>query len=183
MTNYRRAFIPGGTFFFTVVTYKRRPILTNKLARRSLREALKRVQEFRPFVIDAIILLPDHLHCIWSLPRGDSDFSTRWRQVKSLFTRSYLAAGGNDAEGSISRESKDEHALWQRRFFEHTIRDEDDLKRCTDYIHINPVKHGLVEKATDWPWSSFHRYVQMQEYPVNWGDSSEWYGDEWKAFE
>ncbi|MBL4884335.1 MAG: transposase [Planctomycetaceae bacterium] len=183
MTNYRRAFIPGGTFFFTVVTYHRRPILTSEPGRVSLREAIRSVQKRRPFTIDAIVLLPDHLHCIWSLPRGDADFSTRWRQIKTLFTRSYLSSDECEAESSTSRAIKQEHAVWQRRFFEHTIQSEEELKRCVDYIHINPVKHGLVEKVSDWPWSSFHRYVQMQEYPLDWGGSPEWFGDEWDQYE
>ncbi len=183
MTNYRRALIPSGTFFFTVVTHQRRAILTSELVRQSLRESIRQVRRSRPFAIDAIVLLPDHLHCVWTLLTGDADFSTRWRQIKSLFTRSYLAAGGRETAASVSRDLKGERGIWQRRFYEHTVRDERDLKRCIDYLHINPVKHGVVERTCDWSWSSFHRYVQLGEYDADWGGSDEWYGDEWKRFE
>jgi putative transposase len=109
------------------------------------------------------VLLPDHLHAVWELPRGDADDSTRWRRIKSLFTRQWLAA---------------EQGVWQRRFFEHTCRDDDDLKRCADYTHVNPLKHGLVTRVRDWPWSSFHRCVHSGEYPSDWGSAAHWYGDE-----
>jgi putative transposase len=127
--------------------------------------------------------LPDHLHAVWSLPEGDSDYSTRWQLIKRRFTRQYLKAGGAPAVASASRLAKRERSVWQRRFFEHTVRDEADLKRCVDYIHVNPLKHRLVDRVCDWPWSSFHRYVRLGEYPIDWGAAAAWYGDEWKNYE
>ncbi len=144
---------------------------------------LSRDSARRPFKIDAIVLLPDHLHCIWKLPRGDHGYSQRWSRIKAGFTTRYLENGGSDCDVSISRAVRGERGIWQRRFFEHLIRDDDDLKRCADYIHINPVKHGLVKRVRDWPWSSFHRYVKLGEYPLDWGGSHEFYGDEWLRFE
>lgn len=183
MTNYRRASIAGGTFFFTVVTHGRRSFLTDPLARSILRTALREVRSRRPFAIDAIVLLPDHLHTVWTLPPGDADFSTRWRQIKTLFTKRWIASGGVEGSPSISRLMKGERVVWQRRLFEHACRDEADLKRCIDYLHANPLKHGLVERVRDWKWSSFHRHVQLGEYAPDWGSANEWFGDEWRVFE
>ena len=173
----------GGTYFFTLVTHQRRPFLTDEIARRSLREAFRVVRSRRPIRIDAIVLLPDHLHAIWTLPPGDFDFATRWQLIKRRFTKSYLAAGGVEARRSASRLSKGEHSLWQRRYFEHTCRDEADMKRFADSLHVNPLKHGLVERVIDWPWSSFHRYVRLGEYEPEWGNANIWHGDEWKHYE
>jgi putative transposase len=183
MTQYRRKYVQGGTFFFTVVTYQRQPFLTSPLGRVALRDAINSVRQRRPFTLDAIVLMTDHLHCVWTLPAGDKDYSTRWRQIKTLFTRRWLQEGGGEPPQSLSRVSKDEHGIWQRRFFEHTCRDEADMKRCIDYLHVNPLKHRLVEQVVDWPWSSFHRYVRLGEYSQNWGSADEWYGDEWKHYE
>ncbi|HEY2784128.1 MAG TPA: transposase [Fimbriiglobus sp.] len=169
MPNYRRNYVPGGTYFFTLVTANRRPILGTDAARQFLREAIRDEQSKRPFDLVAIVLLPDHLHAVWTLPPGDVDYSTRWRKIKERFTTAYLAAGGVEADVSESREAHGERGVWQRRFWEHTIEDEDELKRCIDYIHWNPVKHGLVARVADWPWSSFHRYVDMGEYNRDWG--------------
>ena len=168
MADYRRNFVPGGTFFFTVVVHERRPILTTDLARSCLRSTIREEKESRPFDLVALVLLPDHLHAVWSLPRGDSDFSTRWAKIKANFTRRYLRAGGNEGDRSPSRIRQQERAIWQRRFWEHTCRDEQDLRRCVDYLHWNPVKHGLVEKVGDYPWSSFHRFVREGEYESEW---------------
>jgi REP-associated tyrosine transposase len=183
MTNYRRWRVAGGTYFFTVVTLDRRRILVDDVARRALREAFRIVRSRRPFRIDGIVLLPDHLHAIWTLPNGDCDYATRWQLIKRRFTKSYLDAGGSEAKPSASRASKGERSVWQRRYFEHTCRDEIDLKRCADYLHVNPLKHGLVSRVLDWPWSSFHRYVRLGEYEPDWGNANVWYGDEWKRFE
>lgn len=177
MRRYLRSRI-GRTFFFTVVTQDRREILTTDLGRRSLRDAIQGVRSERPFAITAMVMLPDHLHTVWELPRGDSDYSTRWRLVKSRFTSLWVGAGGGEAVDSPSRRRNAERAVWQRRFYEHTCRDDVDLKRCVDYVHINPVKHGLVDRVGDWPWSSFHRYVRLGEYPPEWGGADVWYGDE-----
>ncbi|HBO44285.1 MAG TPA: transposase [Planctomycetaceae bacterium] len=169
MSEYRRLFVPGGTHFFTAVTHERRPILTSEIARRCLREAIHQVQGDRPFAIIAIVLLPDHVHAVWTLPRDDEDYSTRWRRIKSCFTRACIAAQGEEGTMSESREKRGERAVWQRRFWEHTCNDEDDLKRCVDYIHWNPVKHGLVSRVREYPWSSFRRFVGMGEYSIDWG--------------
>jgi putative transposase len=183
MPRYRRAFVLGGTFFFTVVTYQRRKFLTTELARNCLRAACSNVREHLPFTIDALVLLPEHLHCIWTLPPNDFNFSTRWQLIKRDFTRQYLASGGVEPNISTSRHKKSERGIWQRRFWEHVCRDEVDMKRCVDYIHLNPVKHRLVERVVDWPWSSFHRYVKLGEYETTWGSSHVLFGDEWEQFE
>ena len=169
MSRYVRNYVPGGTFFFTVVTYARRPMLTTELARTCLREAIESVRASRPFQALAIVLLPDHLHTVWVMPEDDADFSIRWKRIKECFTKAYLARAGTEAGLPSSRRARGERGLWQRRFWEHTCRNEQDLKRCVDYIHWNPVKHGLVERVRDHPWSSFHRFVEMEEYPSDWG--------------
>ena len=169
MPNYRRWYIPNGTYFFTVVTQERRPILTTERGRTLLRAAIEREQAKRPFDFFAIVLLPDHLHAIWTLPGEDSDYSTRWSKIKEEFTRNYLASGGEDGTRSISRQRKRQRVVWQLRFWEHHCRDEDDVQRCMDYIHWNPVKHGLVKRVRDYPWSSFHRLVGLGEYDIDWG--------------
>lgn len=163
MPHYVRAKIPGAAYFFTVAILERhRHLLTDNVA--ALREAFRSVRAKRPFQIDAVVILPDHLHCIWTLPRGDADFSTRWRLLKSHFSR-----GITHAERlSPRRLQKGERGIWQRRFWEHVIRDEQDFARHADYIHYNPVRHGWVERVIDWPHSSFHRYVRLGIYPPDW---------------
>ncbi len=173
----------GAIYFFTVVTHCRRPILTTDIGRSALRHAIRKVRCVRPFDLMAIVLLPDHLHTLWILPQGDSDYSTRWRRIKSLFTTAWHARGGTSIDVTGSRATRGERGIWQRRFYEHTCRDDADLKRCLDYIHVNPLRHGLVNQVRDWPWSSFHRFVQLGEYPPNWGDASIFYGDEFSNFE
>ena len=159
MPNYRRWRIEGGTYSFTVVTHQRRPIFGVPLWRRLLREAIERVQGEHPFDLRAIVLLPDHLHMLWRLPEGDSDYSTRLAVVKKRFTDTYLAAGGTEGTSTPSREKHRLRGVWEKRFYEHSIRDYKDYKRHLDYIHSNPVKHGLVSMPKDWPYSSFHRYT------------------------
>jgi putative transposase len=169
MTEYRRLREPGGTYFFTVVTFDRQPILIDHRSRAILRKAWKDVQTKHPFETIAVCLLPDHLHTIWRLPQGDVDYSMRWSEIKRHFTYEYLRqvdAGGTRNE---SREKRREQAIWQRRYWEHTFYDEDDLNAHIDYIHINPLKHGLVKRVADWPWSSFHRYMHKGVYPIEWG--------------
>lgn len=182
MRRYRRS-REGSVFFFTLVTHERRTLLTTEHGRRCLREAIHEVRCEHPFEIVAIVLLPDHLHAIWELPQGDGDYSTRWRLIKASFTRRWRDSSGAEGAVSSSRQRKGERGVWQRRFYEHTCRDEDDLQRCMDYVHVNPLKHGLVDRVRDWPWSSFHRYVQEGLYPIDWGSSAEWYGDEFKNAE
>jgi putative transposase len=163
MVRYRRNLIPGGTFFFTLTLDDRRPsALVDHVA--MLRAAFRVTRAERPFAVDAIVILPDHLHAIMTLQDGDSDFSGRWRRVKSLFTRSVVAAGV-----PISRNHRGEFSLWQKRFWEHTIRNEQDFERCIDYIHFNPVKHGHVSSPSDWPFSSLHRYIRVGLLPPDWG--------------
>ena len=170
MPTYRRNYAPGGTYFFTVVTHGREPFLTTPLARKCLHGAFAEEGVIRPFDIVAILLLPDHLHTIWTLPDGDDDYSTRWKRIKGGFTDAYLAAGGWEGERSASRRKRGERAVWQRRFWEHTVRDENDHERCMNYVHWNPVKHGLVTRVADYEWSSFHRWVRSGEYDAHWGE-------------
>src|SRR5262249_3591874 len=135
----------------------------------ALQKAMRETQRNHPFSIDAIVVLPDHLHTVWTLPERDADFATRWRLIKTSFSRS-LAAG---EPISGSRAAKGERGIWQRRYWEHTIRDEKDFERHIDYVHINPVKHGLVTRVSDWPYSSFRRMVAQGIYPDDWA------GDRW----
>lgn len=173
MPAYRRSFIPGGTYFFTVVTYRRLPILVTEEARNIPHSVWLDVRKRFPFTSDAICLLPDHLHCIWTLPEGDANYSLRWREIKRLFSKKFTDAVGTSELRSASREKRGETTIWQRRFWEHTIRDEKDLERHVDYLHYNPVKHGLVKRVKDWEWSSFHRYVRMGVYEAEWGGEIE----------
>ena len=170
MLDYRRSKIAGGSFFFTLVTFNRLPIFTAEPARAILHSAWIEVQERFPFQTDAVVLLPDHIHCIWTLPDGNGNFSARWNAIKRLFTQGYLVQIGPGETRNASRQKRGEAAVWQRRFWEHMLRDNVDLNRHLDYIHYNPVKHGLVKKAGDWPWSSFHRYVKMGFYTPDWGE-------------
>lgn len=164
MPRYIRAFVPGGTFFFTVALLeRRRRLLTSHIE--ALREAFASVRAERPFVIDAMVVLPDHLHCIWTLPPDDADFSSRWHAIKARFSRS----SPKGERLSPRRTAKGERGIWQRRFWEHAIRDETDFERHADYIHYNPVKHGHARRAADWPYSSFARYVQRGVYSLDWG--------------
>ena len=148
--------------FTVALLERRRHLLTENID--VLREAFRAVRKERPFCIDAIVVLPEHLHCIWTLPEGDADFSTRWRLIKARFARR-LPTG---ERRSIRRLDKGERGIWQRRFWEHLIRNDDDLTRHVDYIHYNPVKHGWVRDVADWPYSSFQRYVRLGIYPSNW---------------
>jgi putative transposase len=163
MVRYRRNFVPGGTYFFTVTLFDRRSSeLVDHIG--ALRAAFRVARRERPFMIDAIAILPDHLHAIFTLPVDDKDFSGRWRRIKGHFS-SRLITGGSTAP----RRANGQLALWQRRFWEHTIRDETDFERHVDYIHFNPVKHGLVSRVRDWPYSSFQRYVRQGLLPDDWG--------------
>jgi len=170
MSNYRRARIDGATYFFTVVAGKRREILTLPESRKALRNAIEDTRKLLPFTVDAWVLLPEHLHCIWSLPEGDGDFSKRWGMVKAGFSKQMRGVLEQGKQLAASRGKHRETSLWQRRFWEHVIRDETDFRRHVDYVHYNPVKHGLVERVKDWPYSTFHKYVEKGVYPANWGD-------------
>ncbi len=168
MPDYRRAKIAGGTFFFTVCSNLRRPILTSAPVRNSIRSAFSIVRSEYPFETNAWVLLPDHLHCIWTLPQGDSDYSKRWSKIKRLVTQ------GNFFSGMVrgcSRKSRNEGFIWQRRFWEHVIESERDYRIHVDYIHWNPVKHGYVSNVVSWEFSSFHRHVSEGIYDPDWGIS------------
>jgi putative transposase len=169
MADYRRWYVPGGTYFFTLATHKRRKFLTDETSRRCLEEAMQTVQNSYAFTIVALVLLPDHLHTVWTLPQGDANYPTRWKRIKEEFTKSYLAKGGIELPVSESRRRKKERGVWQRRYWEHTVRDEDDLKRCVDYTHWNPKKHGYVKRVRDWEYSTFHEFVRLGEYDIDWG--------------
>jgi putative transposase len=171
MSHYRRWYQPGGCYFFTVVTYRRRRLFDSALARDLLGRAIREIAAETPFRTLGIVLLPDHLHALWVLPPGDADFSTRWQRIKARFTELWLAAGGDEAVTTPSQRRRGHRGVWQRRFFEHLLRDEQDLEDHCDYLHYNPVKHGYVERVADWLPSSFHRFVREGIYPADWGQA------------
>lgn len=153
---YKRLLIPNASYFFTVVTHNnRRAIFNNEQTINTLRQAFRKVRIKYPFQIDAIVILPDHIHCIWALPENDTDYATRWRLIKTWFTK----------------HCDNEQAIWQHRYWEHVIRDEEDLKNHISYIHYNPVKHGLVKSVRDWRYSSFHQYVEKGWLDADWGSN------------
>jgi putative transposase len=160
MSDYRRAFVPGGCYFFTLVTHARQRLLEDTENVDRLREGFRRTMTKHPFRIDAIVILPAHLHTIWRLPENDADFSLRWRLIKH-----YLASGV-----SAGTNHRGEKRVWQRRFWEHLLRDQEDWRRHVDYIHFNPVKHGYVKRPGDWQWSSFTKASNRGWYPAGWGE-------------
>lgn len=168
MPEYRRAFQPGGTFFITIVTERRARILIDPIARQALREAFKACQAKMPFTLDAITLLPDHLHLMMTLPNSDPRFSARIGFIKKEFTKRWLFAGGYEQPQSQSRETHRRRGVWQRRFWEHTIRDDTDFIKHCDYIHYNPVKHGVARCPHAWAYSSFRRFVKAKRYDESW---------------
>jgi putative transposase len=163
MVKYRRNHLAGGTYFFTA-TLQDRQSSTLTTHADTLRSAFQHTLETKPFQIEAIVILPEHLHTIWTLPVEDADYAARWRMIKSRFTKFPVRQGVK-----INCNAKGEYDLWQRRYWEYTIRDDPDLQRHVDYIHFNPVKHGLVTCVSDWPHSSFHRYVRDGILPIDWG--------------
>lgn len=165
---YRRASIPGASYFFTVVTQERRPIFDSAETVALFEAGLKHVKARHPFEIDAFVILPDHLHTIWTLPEGDADFSTRWRLIKEAFTKPFVRSR-EPMQRNASRRAKNEQSIWQRRFWEHVIRDEADYAAHVDYIHYNPVRHGFAKAARDWPYSSFSAWVERGAYEPHWG--------------
>ncbi|MEM9926885.1 MAG: transposase [Cyanobacteria bacterium P01_D01_bin.50] len=169
MPEYRRFRITGGTYFFTLVTYNRHPWLCSEIARSTLRKAIERVRLKYPFEIDAFVLLPEHLHCIWTLPDGDDNYSIRWKWIKTFVTKRCEDKLGLKYPMSESGKKRQESNLWQRRFWEHLIRDEEDFQAHCDYIHYNPVKHGLCNSPASWKFSSFHRFVKEGIYSEDWG--------------
>ena len=164
MPGYRRNRVPGGTYFFTVNLLERKSrLLVHQID--ALRDAVRSVRTETAFHIDAWVVLPDHLHCLWTLPPGDGDYSGRWRRIKARFA----AAMPPGERRSATRVARGERGIWQRRFWEHTIRDDADYAMHMDYVHFNPVKHGLVNRVADWPFSSFHACVARGVYPADWG--------------
>ena len=171
MSQYRRSYLPGGTFFLTLVTYKRIPLFSDSENVSRLRVAIARTRTERPFEITAAVVLPDHLHFIWTLPPDDSNYSLRVSRLKVLFTRSLRGKWSLPVKVSASRRKHRESDVWQRRFWEHRIIDDNDLHRHLDYIHYNPVKHGLVSCPHFWEYSSFHTWVKRDSYKIDWGCS------------
>ena len=161
---YRRSRVSGGTFFFTVnLACRKSQTLTEHV--RSLRDTTRKVRLAHPFEIVAMVVLPDHLHALWTLPSGDRDYPLRWSLIKAGFSR---VVKKTEHVGK-SRRGKRERGIWQRRYWEHQIRNEDDLARHVDYIHYNPVKHGYVTRSVEWPYSSLHRYIRNEVVPFDWG--------------
>ena len=163
MPNYRRNRIPGGTYFFTVNLLERKSTLLIEYIA-ELREAVRVVREKQPFHIDAWVVLPDHMHAIWTLPAGDDQYSNRWRAIKKAFSKSIPKTEYRSA----TRIKRHERGIWQRSFWEHTNIDDADKAAHMDYIHHNPVKHGWAVTVKDWPYSTFHRLVKTDIYPLNW---------------
>ncbi len=169
MPNFRRAYVAGGTWFFTVNLLQRKnnSLLIQEIE--LLRKVVKQVKKRYPFYINAWVVLPEHMHTIWTLPEGDSNFSLRWRLIKSSFSTALPKIE------SISqvRQAAGERGIWQRNYWEHLIKNELDYQRHFDYVHVNPLKHGLVKRVIDWPYSTFHRCVKQGIYPNDWcGDSN-----------
>jgi putative transposase len=164
MRTYKRLRTEGGCYFFTVVLAQRND--NNLLIKHvdDLRKSFKHVQQNHPYIMDAVVIIPDHLHCTWQLPKGDANFSTRWHLIKAHFSQSIN-------KGEIfnkSRQKKGERGIWQRRFWEHLIRDDKDYANPVEYIHYNPVKHGYADHVVDWKYSSFHQWVDQGVYTPDW---------------
>jgi putative transposase len=173
MPDYRRYFVPGGTFFFTVVTAGREPLFRAEAARKLLGDLMREKCAEAPFTTVAIVLMPDHLHTLWTLPPGDEDYPGRWKSIKAQFTSQWLEMGGRERAVSAGYRRQRRRGIWQPRFIEHTIRDDVDLHNHANYIHYNPVKHGSARRPLDWHWSSFRRYVASGDYPENWGSQDQ----------
>ena len=168
MSYYRRANMEGGTFFFTVVSYRRQAILCDQPIRNALRAAIKTTQAKHPFSIDAWVLLPDHLHCIWTMPKDDSDYAKRWRIIKQKVSIVCADQYKNKTWITASKTKHRESTIWQRRYWEHQIRDQLDFNNHVDYMHHNPVKHQLCDKPVQWPYSTLHRYIKEGIYKPDW---------------
>ena len=167
MANYRRNAVEGGCYFVTVNLADRTSRWLTKNIE-LLRQSIAYVMQKHPFYIDAIVVLPDHIHAIWTLPENDADYALRWRLIKTHFSRHITKTESKTEKISQSRISKGERGIWQRRYWEHTIKDDRDFANHVDYIHINPVKHGYVNQATEWPHSSIHKYIAAGKLPIDW---------------
>lgn len=171
MPEYRRTTIEGGSYFFTLVTYQRRKFFDQSFACSLLHDSISHIQKYHPFNMIAFCLLPDHVHFIWQLPENDNNYSVRISQIKRRFSKHLMAKNEIALPQAKSRESRRELPIWQRRFWEHYLRDVDDLNQHIDYVHYNPVKHGLVNRVRDWENSSFFDYVQIGVYDLDWGEN------------
>jgi putative transposase len=169
MSDYRRWFVAGGSYFFTVVTHHRAALFDSPSAQHILGEKLRACQQKWPFEINAIVLLPEHLHTIWTLPTGDDNYPRRWAWIKKEFTKAWIGAGGAEQAVSQARRERGDRGIWQFRYWEHTLRDEHDFDRHFDYIHYNPVRHGHRSCPSDWPASSIHRWTKAGVYEPEWG--------------
>jgi putative transposase len=165
---YRRIKNPGACVFLTLVTHQRQPLLTTDSNINRLRTAFRRELKTHPFQLDAIVILPDHLHTLWTLPSGDYDYQNRVSRIKRYFS---IGCKGSKTSQSSARTKKRYKPVWQQRYWEHTIRDQKDFSHHMDYIHYNPVKHGQVDHPSEWPFSSFHRYIDSGLYNADWGTS------------
>ncbi len=172
MPEYRRVKLKGGTYFFTLVTYKRQSIFLFHEAIVLLKKSIDHVKDYYPFSLEAYCILPDHIHLIFSLPEDDNNYSVRISQIKRRFSKQYNKKIGVLDLGNKSRQNRRELPIWQRRFWDHLIRDENDLEHHIDYIHYNPVKHGLVNRVHDWKYSSFHDFVEQGYYDLSWGEDN-----------
>jgi putative transposase len=169
MSNYRRIRVPGGCYFFTVNLLERKSntLLVDHID--LFRDAVRQTRKQHPFHIDAWVVLPEHMHCVWTLPLGDEDYSNRWWVIKQRFSR----ALPNTEHRSSTRIKRNERGIWQRRFWAHWITHEQDYAAHVDYCHWNPMKHGLVQRLADWPYSSFHRFVQVGVLDEHWAGTSD----------
>lgn len=171
MPNYRRAKVKGGTYFFTVNILDRKSgLLTRHI--NELRQSFNHVKKQLPFNLDALVILPDHFHMVMTLPQGDDDYSNRLRLIKEGFTKRLNL----NATDHLSRITRNEKGVWQRRFWEHQIRDEEDYINHIHYCYINPVKHRWVKRVRDWPYSTFHRDVKRGLFPIDWAGCGEFEG-------
>jgi putative transposase len=169
MPYFRRWYVPGGTYFFTVVAYRRRRLFRNLFRQQQLGDILRDVRTETPFETVAMVLLWDHLHAIWTLPKDDDDYSGRWQKIKGDFTAEFLRTGGVELPVTAAQREAGRRGVWQPRFWEHVVRDEEELSALCDYIHYNPVKHGYVSRPCDWESSTFHRFVKKGHYSMDWG--------------
>lgn len=169
MPNYRRVKIEGGTYFFTLVTYKRKPLFLYNDEIELFLEALHHVGTYHPFSTLAYCILPDHIHLLWEMPNNDANYSFRISEIKKRFSKQFITKYGNSTLVTPKQQNRGETGIWQRRFWEHLIRDEEDLNWHFDYIHYNPVKHGLTNQVKQWSASSFFDYVKLGYYDIDWG--------------
>ena len=173
MPNYRRVKIKGATYFLTLVTYDRRKLFYSSEVRQLLLDAIAHVEEYHPFDMVAYCILSNHVHFLWRMPEDDDNYSMRIAEIKKRFSKCYKDTYGQIDQINLSQRKRGESGLWQRRFWEHYIRNEEDLHMHIDYIHYNPVKHGLVKRVSDWPHSSFFDYLKMENYEIGWGEGYE----------